>query len=928
MAIETDILNTLRHGTAEEKGNVLIALARQKDLKYAGALREIMYSSEPFLSVMAAFALGEAGDKAGYEFLEKTLHSASSIYTNLNEGDYSEVVEEVKRLPEMISSTFERYNGSQYTASKEKLLRLLEIYSKDPPRFNIPHFDNLVTFSVKKTRGMILDALSVCEFNLGNIDSAMQYIMAAVTIAEEVGDPQLLKITYGELGHFHISLGNYYSALELLHKSLEIDDGSHDPWRKKNRTLSNLAQLYSVLGQEEKALEYIEQALSLSEEEKDLKGKARCLNGKAVLLSKLHEAKKAEKCFQEALSITINELHNQALQGLILGNLATHHYFSGALEKAKVLLKEALDLAVQIGDKSVEASLLANSAVLELESGNVEEAKKYAEAALDISREIEDPSGLIDAKFILGIIEDQSNDNPYAAFDQYKEAISLSETLRKNLMLDDFKISFAGNHIGIYQQMVSLCVRMGRTEDAFEYIERSKSRAFVDMLASSMDSIDSKTVSRDKLEEVGMLKGKLDVLKRELASAYTSGRQDSDERARDDGQEDLQGQVAELERTYKNTFEELKIKDPEWASLVSVDVSGVNVVQDTLDAGTLLLEFYQLGDAAIIVAVKKDEPPSVISVPIDPEADSERLFNLFMALSEGRGLDTRSHEFIKQVKQPLSEFHDMLISPLAALTEGIEHLVVIPHSFWHYLPFHALYDNTSKKYLIDKFSISYAPSATALALCKRKTPSPLAGEGGGEGNRKIKTVLILANPTCDLPYAEEEADKVKRKFAGAYVFSKEQASLDKLKYHQGDVIHLACHGYFRGDEPLFSHLMFSDSEGKEMPVFMPDIFNLRLNASLVTLSACETGLSHFTVSDELIGMSRAFFYAGASSLLASLWMVNDKSTALLMDKFYEKLLSGENKAKALRSAISEIKAMPEYGHPYFWAPFFLSGNWT
>ena len=377
-------------------------------------------------------------------------------------------------------------------------------------------------------------------------------------------------------------------------------------------------------------------------------------------------------------------------------------------------------------------------------------------------------------------------------------------------------------------------------------------------------------------------------------------------------------EITELERIYKKTYEELKMKDPQWASLSSVDVTELNTVQNILDKDTLFLEFYQTYNEVIALSIRKDKPPTVFRLPVDIEKESERLYGLFSAMSEGVGIDTRSHDFIKYIKQPLSHFYNLLISPLITELNGINHVIISPHFFWHYLPFHALYDNEAKQYLIDKFSISYAPSASVLNFCMKKHPN------------LYNNALILANPTKDLPFAEEEAEKVKTKFDNnSNLFKGLDASLDKLSTHnQSDIIHLACHGYFRGDDPLFSHVILSDAEGNGTPCFLPDIFNLKLKTALVTLSACETGLSQFTTGDELIGMSRAFFYAGTSSLLSSLWTVNDKSTSLLMDRFYNSLVNeGNSKVMALKSAMQELKAMPEYSHPYFWAPFFLSGDW-
>lgn len=917
---EEGILTTLKYGSKEEIGRAITTLSRLKDPRYKEILTKIMDSDDPYLAIMAAYALGEAGDKSGFQFLEKALHSTFHAFASLNKFQDLKILEEIIKLPNEITNACDLYNSSYFIESKEKLIELLNIYSIDIPKMNVPYFDDLVSSSVKKTRGLLLDAIALCEFNLGNIEKALQYSLEAISIAEDVNDPQLLKMAYADLGHIHMFLGNYYSALDLLHKSLEIDESSHDPWRKKNRILSNLSQLYSTVGQYERAMGYIQEALELSKKENDYNGTARCLNSKGVILCDMDEFADAEECLLEALNLTINELNDNALRGLILNNLSGVYYSLADFQKAKECLEEALELARQCADKSTEGIIFTGMAMLDLESDNVDSAVKHAGSALDICMETYNKSGQADANFILGSIEDYFYENTDRAYNYYKESIALSEDLRKNLVLDDFKISFTGNYIDVYHQMISLCIRIGRIEEAFEYIERSKSRALVDMLSHVTDEIGSKQISDEGLEEVSILKGKLDFLRKRLNSAasYFNKETTGTDNRQYGYDTSILEEINELESTYKKTFEELKMKDPEWASLVSVDVLNLKAVQDLLEDGTLLLEFFQASNELIIVAVRKGRPPFSIGIPINVESDSERLYNLFLALANSVGIDRRSHEYIKHIKQPLSYFYELLISPLSGLLEDIKHLIIIPHYFWHYLPFHALYDNISNKYLIDKFSISYAPSATALSFCCKRN------------YKQYKSALLIANPSGDLPFSEEEVERVRFKFDdNCYLFKREQASFDKLSsYSETDVIHLACHGYFRGDEPLFSHLILLDPEGKEMSFFLPDIFNLRLKASLVTLSACETGLSQFTAGDELIGISRAFFYAGASALLTSLWTVNDKSTALLMDKFYDRLVEkNENKAIALRSAIQELKAIPEYSHPYFWAPFFLSGDW-
>jgi CHAT domain-containing protein/Flp pilus assembly protein TadD len=908
-----EILDALKYGSKEEVGKAITLLSRLKDPKYIGDLKKVMCSDDATLGVMAAYALAETGDKDGADFIENILHSNPTMFVPPENMPDAESLQELLSICDDLHVTFDLYNKTYLIETKNKVIKILKtIYDNPLVATGVKHFDDMLKFTFKRSRGMFLDMLAICELHLGNIESALNYSIEAISIAEELGEAKLLKLAYSDLGQIHIFLGNYYSALELLHKSLEIDAGSHDPWRKRNRTLSNLSHLYYQIGRYDKALEYGREALELSRTENDLNGVARCLNALGVVSSTLNEIQDAENYLQEALQLATDELNNKSLQGLILNNLALVYFSGEEIEKAKEILSDALDLAIQMSDKSAEGTIRSNMAMLELEEGNIDNARFQAEAALEIYGKIYSTAGQSDAQYLLGSIEDLFNDATFPAYQHYREAIRLSETLRENLLLDDFKISFAENHVALYQQMISLCIRMGKTEEAFEYIERSKSRAFVDMLSSSSNSIGAKELTSEEIAEVANLRGNLDLLRMQIAASYLDvNRNGSDVR-----REDIVTEISDLEEAYLKTFENIKTKDPEWVSLVSVGVADIEAVQRGLDEKTVLLEFYQTGSSLFVVVIRKNTLPSSVNIPMDVEPESERLFDVFTALSAGSGIDMRSHEFIKDVKKPLSYFHDLLISPLHDLIEGAEHLIIVPHYFWHYLPFHALYDSETKEYLIDKFSISYAPSATALNLCSRK-------------KKQYKTALILANPSNDLPYADEEGERISSRFGeNGHLFKRELASIDRLsEYGDVDVIHLACHGYFRGDEPLFSHIVLKDSGGETFPVFLPDIYNLRLSASLVTLSACETGLSHFTVGDELIGLSRAFFYAGTPALLTSLWTVNDKSTAFLMERFYDGLVDkDESNAEALRTAMLELKAMREYSHPYFWAPFFLSGG--
>ena len=171
--------------------------------------------------------------------------------------------------------------------------------------------------------------------------------------------------------------------------------------------------------------------------------------------------------------------------------------------------------------------------------------------------------------------------------------------------------------------------------------------------------------------------------------------------------------------------------------------------------------------------------------------------------------------------------------------------------------------------------------------------------------------------------------------AGAFspdsrVFKGKQAYPEQIRNKKinPDVIHLACHGQFNQEAPFLSGIDIPPEAKDDRWTYLPDLFSLRLDCSLAALSACESGLSRFTSADELIGLSRGLFYAGAAAVMLSLWQVADESTSYLMENFYWHFTKNrQTKTRALQLAMQAVKARKEYAHPYYWAPFVVMGKW-
>jgi CHAT domain-containing protein len=251
--------------------------------------------------------------------------------------------------------------------------------------------------------------------------------------------------------------------------------------------------------------------------------------------------------------------------------------------------------------------------------------------------------------------------------------------------------------------------------------------------------------------------------------------------------------------------------------------------------------------------------------------------------------------------------HSLLLRPIERRL-GTRRLIVVPHRALHYVPFHALYDGTS--YVIERREVGYAPSASVLRYCHARPPQPL------------DHAVLLGLADEQTPHVRNELAALAPLFPTATVLLDNQATLAALRARaaSADVLHLACHGQFRPDNPLFSSLQLADGW-----LTVRDAYSLELNCGLVALSACETGANTVAPGDELIGLARGFFAAGAPSLLVSLWTVDDESTAALMTSFYTRLRAGDRPAAALRHAQCEL--LSDHPHPFFWSPFVLIGRW-
>jgi CHAT domain-containing protein len=471
-----------------------------------------------------------------------------------------------------------------------------------------------------------------------------------------------------------------------------------------------------------------------------------------------------------------------------------------------------------------------------------------------------------------------------AAEEMLKKAVDVIERQRSSINSEAGRIGFVGDKQAAYAELTALLLSDGRYAEAFAYVERAKARALVDLLASQKEinvrgglAVQSKTT----LAELA-----------HAENALTVVGQANDKEG--------QGRTRSIVLALKK---ELQEKTPELASLVSVTIPATTEIQGRLKEDETLLEYYCAGKEWYVFILTG----KTIAAQKLPVSDLE---NGVDALR--KNITKRNLEEFNQYSRVL---YRQLFSPTSSAIQA-KKLIIVPHGPLHYLPFAALFDGN--KYLIDRFSIRMLPSASVLGFLKERADQ---GEKGA---------LIFGNPELgdrkyDLKFAEDEALAIGRIIPQSNVLLRREASKTNLQNLGGrySIIHLAVHGLFDLDEPLQSALLLASDRNNDGLLRAGDLYNLSLNADLVTLSACETALGKVATGDDVVGFTRGFLYAGARSLISSLWQVDDEATRDLMVHFYTNLPK-MGKDEALRQAQLETKK--QYPNPYYWAAFLLTGS--
>lgn len=464
------------------------------------------------------------------------------------------------------------------------------------------------------------------------------------------------------------------------------------------------------------------------------------------------------------------------------------------------------------------------------------------------------------------------------AADLYTRAASVIEQQRASISTEANKIGFVGDKQSIYAGLLDVQLRLGRHGAAFETMERAKSRALVDMLASRTSFVTPKRAHFDSAQVQSVMD--------RLGQADLEARQQTDPAMTPRSIAVSRTLVTELPAAL--------------ASLVSVSALDVGEVQRLLAADEALLVYFMHGTRMHASVVQRESVRGMEINAVGLDAEIRKL---------REGLQNQA-----EVAPQLRSLYERLIAPLAANLQ-VKRLTVVAHGTMHYLPFAAL--NDGKQDLIDRFDLRMLPSASVLKYLRPSETDKLA-------HMLILGNPDLNNPSYDLPGAQAEAEILATNFAAQTLLLRKKASKTAFNALAGGAsfIHVASHGEFNSSWPLRSGLLLSPDEQNDGRLSVSDLYQLQLDAEMVTLSACETGLGRVSNGDDVVGLTRGFLYAGASTVVASLWQVDDDATAFLMSHMYENF-QRTGRRNALRQAQLETRA--KYPHPVYWAAFYLTG---
>jgi CHAT domain-containing protein/Tfp pilus assembly protein PilF len=784
--------------------------------------------------------------------------------------------------------------------------------------------------------------LSLVYWDTGNYAEYYSLNSDTLTLAQSIKNRREISNCLNNIGIYFIRLESYARAINYCEQAYKIAKEAKD-FQGETDSLSNLGVIYQEIGEYEKALDCISKSLLIDEKLGDATQIASDYINRGIIFRKRGLNSNSPEDYENALAdlssslALVKRLGEEGLEAAILNNMGSLFSDQGRYKDALENYKKAFELSEKLGDNEKKSRILNNLGIVSYKLGYFEESSRFLQQAINLATENHDGQLLWEAYFESANSFSKAA-NYQNALIRYKVSISLIEDIRSSIKLEELKASYLGTdkRIEAYQNLIDLLATLQKVEpdkgydkEAFNYLERAKARAFLDSLeVAEVDisqGINPVLANREKelMRDISKAYGKL------LAPGFSA-----------EDKEKISEQIKSSEDQLEALKREIRMSSPAYADLKYPKVITYDEVQHELMSSGEAYFAYSVGKEASHAFVVTRNGLKIFDLPargiLRQQVSAYR-----KAISDHQNRDFR----------PGRELFQELVSP--GLEPGLKRIVFIPDDILNLLPFETLLTRgESNSWLIRDYMISYVPSLSSLRVLRqrhRNGPKPngdllaigdttYGSEGEGDGTIPDSDILYglgssLGISLTPLKYSGLEIQSIARLFHQnkVMILEKENATkrrLRSLSLTDYKIIHFAAHSVIDDKKPARSAIVlsFNRDQAEDGLLQTRDIYNLKLNADLVTLSACQTGLGQFIRGEGIEGLSRPFFYAGSSSVLMSLWAVNDQATCLLMERFYRHLRGSESLMEALRNAKLEMISSGTLSHPYYWAGFIISGK--
>lgn len=821
-----------------------------------------------------------------------------------------------------------------------------------------------------------LTLIGYTHVGLNRVTEAVEDYNRALPLWRAAGDRRGLALTLTALANLYNKLEEKQKALDLYDEAIALVRPLGDPYGEAS-ALAGMAYAYERSGDQGAALDCYNRALQLYRQTRHRLGETITLLVTGRIYNSLGDQTRAMQNLRLALSAS-EALSDPLVTSYVLGHLGKVYDSLGEKSRALDHYGRALELNRVGHDRREEAYTLNNIGSVRLSLGEAEKASALFREALALNRAARDPGGEALTRFNLARAE-RSLGRDEAAHAQIKEALDISESLRTKVAGQELRASYFATVHQQFELYVDTLMRLHRQQPgknfdaaAFEASERGRARSLLEALAEGREDI-REGVSAALLERERELQRQLSA-KAERRIQLAGEESSAEELAA--FERDVEGLTTEYERVRG----QIRASSPRYAALVQpVPLTLGEVQARVLDADTVLLE-YALGEERSFVWAVTPDSIKGFELPARAEVEraARRVYELLTAPNRAARGETWAQRSARlaRAEADYAEASDalgrMLLGPVAGLLAG-KRVAVVADGALQYVPFAALPDPSGSGPLVLGHEVVSLPSASVPALLREelrgRSPAPKAvavladpvfdaaderlasaKAGGGAGRRAgtgagRATLSALRDfegltdggGVARLPFSRREAEAIMASvpqgegmLALGFRASRVTATAPELSQYR--VVHFATHSLLNSEHPELSGVVLSlyDETGRPQDGFLQlhEVYNLRLRADLVVLSACQTALGKDVRGEGLVGLTRGFMYAGAPRVVASLWQVDDAATAELMGEFYRSMLGeGQRPAAALRSAQTKMLGRARWRSPYYWAAFTLQGEW-